>query len=507
MKYPVFFDPFRGGGLVRAIMICIFVEISNCNQTTPEDLVSYNETMFGDVYNSSHTCQCEITFPPFVTCQSYVETGYPERLDAAEREIARLGRLLEDFNQTVINLHIDLEITGSQLNVTLTTLQGVLAGTVIVTVAELELVKKELDEMSILLDKIELVASEVPEVQLLRVELINFTLLIRDLEVTGPTEVHHLQSKIDDLKAKLAECERSYSTKSEDDSLFQPWSDFPSQDSCGDIIHISEPFTVRGLGNRVGAWFRDPIRDYMKVYYVPFHNPRSTFQVDRFAHITDFRDGTEYESRYMLPSNLPAQGPGMVAFNGSLYYHALETRQIVRYDFENDTVVNTNVISDAVINNRGSYMVQSYSDIDFAVDESGLWAIYVSESDKTKTAISRLDPETLNLVETYMAPFRKSRMGNCFMVCRKLYCLSSFFSTDTTVESVYDTSLDDYRIISVPLDVRFQDMTSLDYNPRDQKLYGWDNGHQVVYDLTFDIPEQTGSQLLPANSRLPFDLQ
>nr|ABA26923.1 amassin [Mesocentrotus franciscanus] len=507
MIYPAFFVPFRG--LMAAVIICLFVEISKCYVTTPTGTDDIRAT-FGDVETPSRRCQCETAFPPVVTCQDYVETGYPERLEAAEREISRLGRHLDEYNQTVIRLHIDLEIADSQLNVTMITLEGVLDGSVVVTVAELELVKEELKEMSLLLERIEEVAAEIPEVQQLREELDNFTELIKQLEVTRPTEVRVLQRKIDDLKAKLAECERFYPTRTVDDSLFQPWSDFPSQDSCRDIIHVSEPFTVRGLGNKIGAWFRDPIKDYIKVYYAPFHNPRLTYQVDRFAHVADFRGATDYESRYMLPTNLPAQGPGMVAYNGSLYYHVFQSRQIVRYDLGNQTVVATGEISDAVINNRGSYMPESSSDIDLAVDELGLWAIYVSVSDETNTMMSRLDPETLDIIETWVAPFPKYQAGNCFMVCGRLYCLSSFFSTDTTVELVYETSSNEFRVLDVPFDIRFGEMMSLDYNPRDQKLYGWDNGHQVVYDLTFDPPEPKAparSLLLPTDTNIPFNLQ
>ncbi|NP_999798.1 amassin precursor [Strongylocentrotus purpuratus] len=495
MKYPTFFAPFRA--LMTAVIICLFVETSKCQEATPLG-PAYMRTTSGVVETSSGRCQCETAFPPLVTCQDYVETGYPERLEAAEREIALLGHQLEEYNHTVIRLHIDLELADSQLNVTMMTLEGVLDGTVVVTVAELELVKEELKEMSLLLERIEEVASEIPEVQQLREELNNFTELIKQLEVTRPTEVRVLQRKIDDLKSKLAECERY--TRTEDESLFQPWSDFPSQDSCRDIIHVSEPFTVRGVGNKIGAWFRDPLQDYIKVYYAPFHNPRLTYQVDRFAHVADFRGGTEYEHRYMLPTNLPAQGPGMVAYNGSLYYHAFQSRQIVRYDLENHTVVTTGEISDADINIRGSP-----SAIDLAVDELGLWAIYASVSDQTNTMISRLDPETLDVIETWVAPFPKYQAGSCFMVCGRLYCLSSFFSTDSTVELVYETSSNVFRVIDVLFDIRFGEMMSLKYNPRDQKLYGWDNGHQVVYDLTFDPPAR--SQLLPTDTNIPLNLQ
>ena len=61
------------------------------------------------------------------------------------------------------------------------------------------------------------------------------------------------------------------------------------------------------------------------------------------------------------------------------------------------------------------------------------------------TAISRLDPKTLNIIRTWRAPFSKQLSGNCFMICSKLYCTSNHFSHDAKVRCTLVSSADMWK--------------------------------------------------------------
>ncbi|XP_071489532.1 noelin-2-like [Diadema antillarum] len=453
------------------------------HSVSPELTRATAEATTGETTNDQCTCRAE--WPSLVTCTDYVEPQFLRRLEKAEVEIAILRQQLSEYNQTVVELHIELESVGSSLNTTQETLEGVLDGTIVISVSEVEVIHRELKEMSSSLEQIGSAVQDVPEVQELQEEVANLTKIIQDLKLSNPNEVRILRHQLENLKAKLAKCEQAY-TEDQRDRLFQPWASSASQDSCGDLVQVSEPFTVRGRGTRSGAWFRDPVLDYEKVWYAPFRNSRFTYQVDRFSNVADFTRGTNYESRFILPTGSPSQGPGMVAYNGSLYYHEKGSNRVIRYQADSNAVVAAREIPDALVDNDGAYASMGYTDIDLAVDEYGLWVIYTPSSNGDRIAVGELDPQTLDITATKMASFSKFTAGNCFMICAKLYCVNNHFSNDASVNFVYDTKTAVSRELQVPFDNRFSEMMSLDYNPHDQKLYGWDNGHQVVYDLTFD---------------------
>ena len=52
------------------------------------------------------------------------------------------------------------------------------------------------------------------------------------------------------------------------------------------------------------------------------------------------------------------------------------------------------ILPDANYYDTSPYSIEKNTDIDLAVDEYGLWAIYATESNEGKIVISQLDPNT-----------------------------------------------------------------------------------------------------------------
>ena len=122
--------------------------------------------------------------------------------------------------------------------------------------------------------------------------------------------------------------------------------------------------------------------------------------------------------------------------------------------------------------------------MDFMVDESGLWLLYSNAQEMI--VVSKVDQETLAFERTLEGSYPKNRVGNCFIVCRRVYCLSSSYKFDSRVAYYMDTDTGFQGFVNIPFIIKYGSLSSIEYNPYDQTLYGWDNGHAVVYSLTFE---------------------
>jgi len=101
--------------------------------------------------------------------------------------------------------------------------------------------------------------------------------------------------------------------------------------------------------------------------------------------------------------------------------------------------------------NQASYQWRGSTDIDFAVDENGLWAIYATEANSWNIVVSKLDHETLEVKDTWNTAWKKAWSGNAFMICGQLYVLKKYNEKTTFLHYSFDTktgrtSRNDYNI-------------------------------------------------------------
>ena len=125
--------------------------------------------------------------------------------------------------------------------------------------------------------------------------------------------------------------------------------------------------------------------------------------------------------------------------------------------------------------------------VDLAADESGLWAIHAAADDTDHLLVSRLDTEAMAVTSTWSIAVRHSDYGNGVVICGVLYLIGDVTARrGTVVDFAYDlyerrhVENDD---ISLTFNSPYQLTTALAYNPRDRRLYAWDNGNQLTYPL------------------------
>ncbi|XP_063795064.1 adhesion G protein-coupled receptor L2 isoform X13 [Pseudophryne corroboree] len=242
---------------------------------------------------------------------------------------------------------------------------------------------------------------------------------------------------------------------------------------------------------KAGAWCKDPLQAADKIYFMPW-TPYRTDTLTEYASLQDFQNGRQ-TTTYKLPNRV--DGTGFVVYDGAVFFNKERTRNIVKFDLRTRIKSGEAIINYANYHDTSPYRWGGKTDIDLAVDENGLWVIYATEQNNGMIVISQLNPYTLRFEATFETAYDKRAASNAFMICGILYVVRSVYQDNesetgkNSIDYIYNTKLDRGESVDIPFPNQYQYITAVDYNPRDNQLYVWNNNFILRYSLEFILQD------------------
>uniref|UniRef100_A0A8C5H2X2 Adhesion G protein-coupled receptor L1-like n=1 Tax=Gouania willdenowi TaxID=441366 RepID=A0A8C5H2X2_GOUWI len=261
----------------------------------------------------------------------------------------------------------------------------------------------------------------------------------------------------------------------------------------GTLLRVQAPSSQQEAEHQAGAWCKDPLQSGDRLYVMPW-TPYRTDMLFEYASWEDFKQSRP-TTTYKLPNRV--DGTGFVVYDGAVFYNKERTRNIVKYDLRTRIKSGEAIVTNANYHDTSPYRWGGKSDIDLAVDESGLWVIYATESNNGRLVVSQVNPYTLRFEGTWETSFDKRLASNAFMACGVLYAVRSVYQDDDSEAGgdlllyAYNTNRGREEPVSIPFPNPYQYISSVDYNPRDNQLYVWNNYNVLRYPLEFGPPDPT----------------
>lgn len=259
----------------------------------------------------------------------------------------------------------------------------------------------------------------------------------------------------------------------------------------GTLKAIVDSPSIYEAEQKAGAWCKDPLQAADKIYFMPW-TPYRTDTLIEYASLEDFQNSRQ-TTTYKLPNRV--DGTGFVVYDGAVFFNKERTRNIVKFDLRTRIKSGEAIINYANYHDTSPYRWGGKTDIDLAVDENGLWVIYATEQNNGMIVISQLNPYTLRFEATWETAYDKRAASNAFMICGVLYVVRSVYQDNESeagknaIDYIYNTRLSRGEHVDVPFPNQYQYIAAVDYNPRDNQLYVWNNNFILRYSLEFGPPD------------------
>ncbi|XP_073687480.1 olfactomedin-4-like [Garra rufa] len=376
-------------------------------------------------------------------------------------------------------------------------------------------IKLEKEENSNLYGAVSLriIESEFAEIQDLLNKLNRTTNDYQHLSVKAAAQLEHMKDTMVELekfdkmqvmkryresqiKKTLKQC------KEELEASSPPPTVSPARCGLGQMVNVAGPrtysLTPYSTSYSYGAWGRDvkPAPGDENKYWLVVLTSSNVYghYVRQYGTLSTLLLGIGPKDTYISSSNPTTntiQGSNMVMYANALYYNCYNTYSICQFNMTTRTVSTVALPSDTGYNSKFPFghlgTTYSYTDMDFATDESGVYVIYATTSNFGNVIIRKVEtsnPPVLN--QTWSTSLHKTTATNTFMVCGVLYATRYLDKETEQIFYSYDTKTNKERFdLKINIKKMQTNIEYLNYDPRDHLLYVYSDAYIVTYELVF----------------------
>ncbi|XP_051532265.1 adhesion G protein-coupled receptor L2-like isoform X3 [Myxocyprinus asiaticus] len=273
----------------------------------------------------------------------------------------------------------------------------------------------------------------------------------------------------------------------------------------GTLKAVGDPSFLYEAEQQAGSWCKDPLQAGDKVYFMPW-TPYRTDTLIEYNSLDDYQNSRQ-TTTYKLPHRV--DGTGFVVYDGAVFFNKERTRNIVKFDLRTRIKSGEAIINNANYHDTSPYKWGGKTDIDLAVDENGLWVIYATEQNNGMMVISQLNPYTLRFEATWETTYDKRSASNAFMICGVFYVVRSTYEDNESevskslIDYMYNTKQNRGEYIDIHFPNQYQYIAAVEYNPRDNQLYVWNNFYILRYNLAFGPPDPAHAPAISEASTTP----
>ncbi|KAM4019293.1 olfactomedin-like [Anomaloglossus baeobatrachus] len=303
----------------------------------------------------------------------------------------------------------------------------------------------------------------------------NISVIVNQLERHDKNNILKVRREIAALQKRLDECKRSHQ------SLLH--TQFGTCEH-GRIMNVSKPQIVqvnwRGTSYKAGGWGKDSFfGSTQELYWVLSSDNSYYFNSVRFY--GTYKDLKQYKNFKDRSTSTSGRGNGLTLYNNSLFYNC-NSWDLCKLNLDTNTVVRKPITN---LGTRFSYAGSSNQDVDLEGDEYGLWVLYSKEDVLGNMIIGLLNETSLDVIRTWTTSVYKPSVTNAFMVCGVMFATRSVGAREEEIFYMYDTNTGEEHHLKILFDKTLDNIHSLSYNANDRKLYIYNDGFEVNYNLHF----------------------
>ncbi|XP_041667837.1 olfactomedin-4-like [Cheilinus undulatus] len=345
---------------------------------------------------------------------------------------------------------------------------------------DFELLRIELREFEALVSQLkDSLNSSSPMFDSLYNEIHNMTLIVNQLETYDKSNLMVIRVEFAKLQKKLEECQQ-------EQDYIEP--DIGNCNHTG-ILSISKPLVVQlnahlSSSYYYGGWGKDskPIRGHESMYWYGAYSTPHVYEVFFYSDYEKLLLRSAFR-KYTFSSGWISIGNNYIVHGNTMYYQTHHPFSIGKLNLTSSAKSYIVVPS---ASEKFSYSYSENQNLDLAADETGLWVMYASEESKGKIVLAKINEKSFGIEDEMSTSVFKQLAGNAFMACGVMYVTRSVDLTTEEIFYSFDSRTKEEKHLSIRFPKFQEKYFNLDYNPTDQKLYMYNNGYYVSYNVRFN---------------------